>query len=270
MSTLETTPRTGGTTTGAAGRRVVRLARTNATLMMRNRLTLSYAFVMPLLPLALLLLGERGDVDGGSSAIGTTVLMALMFPVYYNLLSMFVSRRDELVLKRLRTGEVRDPELVLSMALPGIVITVLVFLLTVAVAMATGLSFPLNPVMLLVGLLMACAAFTAFALWTASWTRTAEAAQMTSMPVVLLATVGLLKPAFPESMHRWVDLLPGAAVSDLLRISWFGRSAELGSTETFGFWETWAQAAPAIGVLAGWTVLAVWLAWRSMQWEPRS
>ena len=45
--------------------------------------------------------------------------MALLFPGYYNLLSMFVTRRDELVLKRLRTGEVRDLELVTSMALPG-------------------------------------------------------------------------------------------------------------------------------------------------------
>ena len=44
--------------------------------------------------------------------LSTVLLMALMFPVYYNLLSMFVTRRDELVLKRLRTGEVRDLELV--------------------------------------------------------------------------------------------------------------------------------------------------------------
>ena len=90
-----------------------RLARTNATLMMRNRLTLAYAVVVPLLPLGLLFIGERGDVDaGGSTRSAPALLMALMFPVYYNLLSMFVSRRDELVLKRLRTGEVRDRELV--------------------------------------------------------------------------------------------------------------------------------------------------------------
>ena len=75
---------------------------------MRNRLTLFYAVVLPLLPLGLLFLGERGDVDAGVANVSTVLLMALMFPVYYNLLSMFVTRRDELVLKRLRTGEVRD------------------------------------------------------------------------------------------------------------------------------------------------------------------
>jgi ABC-2 type transport system permease protein len=264
MSTLTTGPTRGSMS------RVTRLARTNATLMMRNRLTLGYALVMPLLPLGLLLLGERGDVDAGSGTIATAVLMALLFPVYYNLLSMFVSRRDELVLKRLRTGELRDGELVLSMALPGVVITVLVFLLTVAVASGTGLAFPLNPVLLLVGLLLACATFVAFALWTASWTRTAESAQLTSMPVLFLATVGLFEQAFPASAHRWVDLLPGAAVSDLLRVGWFGRATDLGSTQTYGFWDTWVQAAPALAVLAAWTAIALWLARRSMQWEPRS
>lgn len=261
MSTLDLAP---------AVRRVTRLSRTNATLMVRNRLTLSYAVVMPLLPLGLLFLGERGEVDGGSAIVATGIVMALMFPVYYNLLSMFVSRRDELVLKRLRTGEVRDSELVLSMALPGLAIMLVVSLLTVGVAMANGLPFPVNPLLLAVVVLMATAAFSALALWTASWTRTAEAAQMTSTPVVVLATVGLLRPAFPDTAQTWVSLLPGSAVSDLLRVTWFGRTPELGSAERFDFLATWGQALPPLAVLAGWTVVALWLAARAMQWEPRS
>ncbi len=261
MSTLDLTPAT---------RRVLRLARTNTTLVMRNRLTLSYAVVMPLLPLGLLFLGMRGDVDAASGIVATAVLMGLMFPVYYNLLSMFVSRRDELVLKRLRTGEIRDVELVLSMALPGVAIMVLVSVLLVGVAMVNGLPFPLNPLLLLIAVLMSAVAFSALALWTASWTRTAEAAQMTSMPVVLLGTAGLLRPAVPEAAQEWLALLPGSAVSDLLRVAWFGRPAELGSATRFDFWETWGHSAAALGVLAAWTVLSIWLARRSMQWEPRS
>ncbi len=262
MTTLELSP--------TAARRVTRLARTNTTLLMRNRLTLAYALVVPLLPLGLLFVGDRGDVDAGSITVIATFVMALMFPVYYNLLSMFVSRRDELVLKRLRTGEVRDSEVVVSMALPGVAIMVLLTVPTIVVAMVAGLPFPLNPLLLLLGLLLACAAFAALALWTASWTRTAEAAQMTSLPVVVLATVGLMRAGFPEQAQRWLDLTPGAAVSNLLRVAWFGRPAELGSATRFDFWETWAQAAPALAVLAAWTLFAVWLARRSMQWEPRS
>ncbi len=265
MSTLDLAPEI-----RRATRRVTRLARTNATLVMRNRLTLSYAVVMPLLPLGLLFLGDRGNVDASSGIIATGVLMALMFPVYYNLLSMFVSRRDELVLKRLRTGEIRDVELVLSMALPGFAIMVVVSVLTVGVAMTNGLRFPVNPPLLLVVVLLSAAAFSALALWTASWTRTAEAAQMTSMPVVVLGTAGLLRPVLPEPAQEWMALLPGSAVSDLLRIAWFGRPAELGSSTRFDFWETWSQSATALGVLAAWTVVSIWLARRSMQWEPRS
>ena len=251
-------------------RRITGLARTNALLQVRNRLTLAYAVLTPLLPLGLLFLGDRGDIDGSSSALAASLLMALLFPIYYNLLSMFVTRRDELVLKRLRTGEVRDVELVLSMALPGVVVVLVVTVLTVVTALAIGLPFPLNPVLLLITVLLASAAFTALALWTASWTRTAEAAQMTSAPVLVIASLGLFGPIFPEAAQRWLSLLPGAAVNDLLRLSWFGRTPELGSATRYDFWQTWVESASPLLVLVGWTVAAVWLAWRGMQWEPRS
>jgi len=253
-----------------AARRTHRLTRTNALLMTRNRLTLFYAVAMPVLPLGLLFIGERGDVTAAVATVSTVLLMALMFPVYYNLLSMFVTRRDELVLKRLRTGEARDLEVVTSMALPGIVLTLVVTVIAIPIVMSTGLPFPLNPVLLPVGVLVACVCFGAFALWTAAWTRTAEAAQLTSAPVILLATVGLFGPVFPASVQRWVDLLPGAAVRDLVQVAWFGRSAGLGSTTSIGFTATWAEAAPALGTLLGWAAIAVLLALRSMQWEPRT
>lgn len=35
------------------------------------------------------------------------------------MLAQFVNRRDELVLKRMRTGETRDAELLASIAVPG-------------------------------------------------------------------------------------------------------------------------------------------------------
>ncbi len=250
--------------------RIMGLARTNTTVLMRNRLTLSYAVVVPLLPLALLFFGERGNADAGIVNLSSVLLMAVMFPVYYNVLSMVVSRRDELVLKRLRTGEARDPEILLAMALPGVVITVLVMLLAVPVTLAAGHDLPVNPVLVLVGVLLACATFAALAVWTAAWTRSAEAAQMTSLPVMALAMVGLLRPAFPDSAQTWVGLSPGAAVSDIIRVGWFGRTTDFASTAEVGFAGTWTELAPALAVLLGWVVLSVMLAVRSMRWEPRT
>ncbi len=127
-------------------RRIARLSRWNAVLLSRNRLTLFYAAVLPLAPLLLLLGGERGSETAGANALGTVVLTLVLFPVYYNLLSQFVNRRDELVLKRMRTGETRDGELVVSIALPGFVIALVVGAVTVPVAAALGQQLPVNPV----------------------------------------------------------------------------------------------------------------------------
>jgi len=52
-------------------RRVLRLSRWNVVLLSRNRLALFYAVVLPLLPLALLLTGERGDESVGAGAATT-------------------------------------------------------------------------------------------------------------------------------------------------------------------------------------------------------
>lgn len=250
-------------------RRTLALGRSNWTLMVRNRTTMLYAFALPLFPLVLLFTAQRGggDANAGVAAIGTTLVMALTFPGYYNLLSMFVTRRDELVLKRLRTGEVRDRELLVSMALPGGAIVMAVAVICVPVALAGGLDLPLNPVLLLLGVLLAIVTFAAFALWTAAWTRNAEAAQLTSGPVILLAFLGFTVPAFPEAFHRYLELLPGAAVNELLRVAWFGQ--EQGGA-SLSFLETWGASAQPLLVLLAWTALAVALARRSLRWEPRA
>ena len=249
--------------------RVLGLARFNLTLMLRNRTTLVYGLVMPLLPL-LMLLTTSGSSDSGVSATVTSAwLIALIFPVYYNLLSMFVTRRDELVLKRLRTGEIRDFELIVSMGLPGAAIGILGALLAVPVVALAGGSLPTNPLLLLVGLVAAVGTFAALAIWTASWTRTAEAAQLTSAPVMLLALMGTVVGVVPDSVARWLELTPGAAVADVVSVAWFG--LESGQEEgTLSMGATFAESAPPIAVLLAWTVLAVVVARRSLRWEPRS
>lgn len=247
-------------------RRTLTLTRWNAVLLTRNRLAFFYAVVLPLAPLLLLL---NGDAPGaGAASMITTLTFAALFPVFYNVLAQFVSRRDELVLKRLRSGEARDAEIVTALALPGLVILLVVAALAVPIAIIAGQRAPLNPIVyagtvVLIGLL-----FAAFAFWTAAWTRNAEAAQLTSMPVIVLAVVGQLSVAFPDRVRDFVDLTPGAAMTELVRSGWFG--FERGAVEsTLGFADTWAAAGQPMLVLVVWTGLATWLAVRSMHWEPR-
>ncbi|MDN4172338.1 ABC transporter permease [Nocardioides sp. SOB77] len=252
--------------------RTAGLARANATLVLRNRLTLIYGVVLPLLPLGLLLVGDSGSEGSGgagAAAIVTALMMAALFPVFYNLLSQLVTRRDELVLKRLRTGESTDAEIITSLALPGFAVALATAVVAVPLAIAFGQDAPLNPLLYAVTVVVTLLMFAAFALWTAAWTRNAEAAQITSMPVILLAVLGQVAIGFPDEVRRFTDLTPGAAMTDLVRVSWFGM--ETGSTaQTLDLGGTWAAAGRPMLVLVAWAVLAAYLARRSMRWEPRS
>lgn len=254
-------------------RRTAALARWNVVLLTRNRLALFYAALMPLVPLALLLTGERGSPSVGASAMTTVFLVLALFPVYYNVLSQFVSRRDELVLKRLRTGESRDGELLASVALPGALSALVLSVAVVPIAAAFGQSPPLNPVLYVVLSLVTVAMFTAFAFWTAAWTRSAEAAQLTSLPIILVASAGPLTNTIPdmsEPLRVALSLTPGAAMSDLVRIGWFGLDGPDATETTLTASETWLPAVRPLLVMVGWTGVAVGLARRSMRWEPRT
>lgn len=252
---------------GSALRRVLGMSRANALLLTRNRMTLAYALVFPLLPLALLFASDRGDETAGIPALTNVVMIGVLFPVYYNLLSMTVTRRDELVLKRFRTGEATDGEILTSMALPGAVVMVFLSVLAVVGASAFGQPLPTNAIVLGVGVLAAIACFVGLAFWTAAWTRNAEAAQITSMPVVIVAIAGSLRPIFPESWHPFVDWTPGAAIDGLVRVGWFAQDRDSGSALSFA--ETFTSSGQPIVALVVWAVLAGWLATRAMRWEPR-
>lgn len=250
-------------------RRIAGLTRANATLVARNRLTFVYAVVLPLLPLGLLLVGDDSSATKGANALITALMMAALFPVYANLLSQFVTRRDELVLKRLRTGQSTDADIIVSLALPGLVVALTTSVLAVPVAVALGLNQPLNPLLYALTVVVTLVLFVALACWTAAWTRNAEAAQLTSMPVIVLVALGQVATAFPEYVRLWTDLTPGAAMTDLVRVSWFG--FETGGTDrTLGLHDTWAAAGEPLLVLAAWALLAVWFTRRSIRWEPRS
>jgi len=239
--------------------RIGGMARSNFRLMTRNTVTLLYAFVLPLTPIGLLFMDRDSAGLAQTATLASVLLLALLFPIYYSTLSQVVTRRDELVLKRLRTSEASDLDILVAIALPGIAVAVAVSALALPLGMAAGLDLPANPLLYAVAVLGASVMFSAFAFWTAAWTRNAEAAQLTSAPILLLAMVGLFVEMFPESVARWVELTPGGLITGLVEATW--------STE--GFAGSWADAARLLVALVLWTALALDLARRSMRWEPR-
>ena len=176
-------------------------------------------------------------------------MLALLFPVYYNLLSSMVTRRDELVLKRLRTGETRDSELLLVDGAAGRRGHPRSVRCAVAARRGPRAAVAVEPAALRGHRARCLRGVRALAIWTAAWTRNAEAAQMTSMPIILLAVVGS-QPASPTA---------GAASSTSRREQrWTGSCASPGSdvdgdADASTSSATWAAAGPPLLVLAFWT-----------------
>jgi ABC-2 type transport system permease protein len=97
--------------------RMTSLARAELTLLGRSRGTLVAALFVPLVvPISVRSAIEDMDLEEAGLNVGTVLLPAavgvsLLFAVYGVLVGAFVARREELVLKRLRTGELRDGEI---------------------------------------------------------------------------------------------------------------------------------------------------------------
>jgi ABC-2 type transport system permease protein len=93
------------------------------------------------------------------------------------------------------------------------------------------------------------------------------------MPIIFLASLGPLGASLSglsDTVRELIELTPGAAMSQLVRVGWFGLDGTDATTSTLSFAETWSQVAVPLVVIAAWTVAAVVLAARSMRWEPRS
>jgi ABC-2 type transport system permease protein len=73
-----------------------------------------------------------------------------------------------------------------------------------------------------------------------------------------------------DALRSILERTPGAAMTELVRVGWFGLDGPTADETTLSLAETWSQAGPPLLVIAGWTALAVVLAKRSMQWEPRA
>ncbi|MCW5250156.1 MULTISPECIES: ABC transporter permease [unclassified Streptomyces] len=247
--------------------RMTSLARAELTLFGRSKGTLVAAVFVPLvLPVSVRAAARGMDLEEVGLSVGTVVLPAaigfsLLFAVYSALVGVFVVRREELVLKRLRTGELRDAEIIAGTALPA-VLTGLVqsLLLAVGCAVLLDLSAPSAPHLAVAGLLLGLLLCTALAALTASYTRTGESAQVTPMPLMLVSMIGsgITFPLelLPDRIATFCELLPLTGPVTLLRGGWTGALSA-------------SEALFALATAVAWTALAVFAGARRFRWEPR-
>lgn len=218
---------------------------------------------------------EASRIDAGAMAMEFFLLFALMFIQFYTVLSMVTTRRDEGVLKRLRTGEARDAEILGASSFPGAVLTLVFTVLMAVVLMIVGAPGPVNVLPIIVAVVLGLVVTSGLALVTSGFTRNAEAAQITSMPVMLLmfATMGNFRLLYPDEVNNIVDWTPFALVFDLNQYGWAGNTmldrlsvdgaAPLGAGEVLA--ETW----PMMLILAVWAGVCLWAGAKYVRWDVR-
>ena len=255
--------------------RVAALARAEGVLLRRNRIALLTALALPVVMVYSLnssgALGAGGSGRAGAALLTGLTVFALLLPVYYNLVTSMVARREELVLKRLRTGEATDAEILAGTAAPAITIAwAQVAVAAIAAVAIFGMAAPANIALMLAALVLGTAAFTLLAAVSATVTRTVELAQVTTLPVLLFPLVfsGLLFPLseLREPLRSAAQALPLTPVVELMRLGLTGTAADghhLGLAGSFG-----AAASPVL-VLAAWIAAGAWAARRWFRWEPR-
>jgi ABC-2 type transport system permease protein len=258
---------------GGARRRVLALAAAEIRLLLRNRTAVVNSLLMPLLlvaGVAAITRANGGELDGArivTSAIGVT----LVFLTYSNLVTTFVARREDLVLQRMRTGELTDAEVLLGTAVPTLLVTVVQLVVVGAgVAVLGRWSAPVDVVLPLVAVLGGGVLMVALAAASTSLARTVESAQLSTLPLVLAATTlsGLMIPltGFPEQLAQAARFLPLNPVIELAQLGLVGTTWDGRAVDTAG---AWAAAALPAAVLAGWLVGAALLARLVFRWAPR-
>jgi ABC-2 type transport system permease protein len=258
---------------GSARRRVLALAAAETRLLLRNRTAVMSSVLLPLALVAAvggITVSNGGTVDG-PGLVATAIGVTLTFVTFYNLVTTFVARREELVLQRMRTGELTDAEVLFGTAVPTLLVTaVQVALVAVGVVALGYWSAPVDVVLPLVALLAGGALMVVLAAASTSITRTVEAAQFTTMPLVLTATVlsGLMIPLadFPEQVAGVARFLPLTPVIELSRLGLVGETWDGRAVDAAG---AWAASPLPLAVLAGWLVGGAILARLVFRWAPR-
>jgi ABC-2 type transport system permease protein len=248
-------------------RRLRALARAEFTLLGRNRTAVVTALLVPLaLPFSVRPALSRIDLEAQGLGLGPVMLTAavgfsFLFAVYTSLVSAFVARREELVLKRLRTGELRDWEILTGTSLPAMGLGLAQALVPAAGCAAfLDAGAPKAVHLTVLGVLLGLVLCAALAALTAAVTRAVESAQVTALPLIFVSMIGsgmvLPTEVMPDRLAAVCELLPLSPAVRLVRSGWTG---ELGPFQALG----------SLALALAWTVVAVFAVRRWFRWEPR-
>ena len=230
------------------------IALSEARMLVRNKLVAACAIFFPLALGAFFI--ASGNEGTAISAAITVVLMILM-GVYLTATTTLAARRQNLFLKRLRSGAVSDGAIVAGLVAPIVAVSLVQVAIILTVFAFTGDQSPQSVFIVVLGVIIAQVMFAGLALATAGVTDSPEHAQVTTLPVFLV-TMGAAFWVIFTGLEElaWVKrALPGGGIAELIVSGWSG--AEIDNYLVL--------VLPSLA----WAVAAVLFARAMFRWEPR-
>lgn len=283
-STRKASPAVGqglpGATTRRSGAasRIYHLARAELKVLGRNSVAAFYAVAMaPGMVYLMTILPVWEDIAPAAGSamsvriLGMLAVFGIVMAIYFNLTTAAVARRESYALKRQISGTARPWEVLTALAAPNVAVFGAQMVVVLAV-IGWRMEMPpmTNLLVAILGLALGAVVFALAAYVTSTLTRTAEAAQLTTMPMMLIGFVvsGVLIPmeVLPGAVRTVFELLPVMPVTELVTMGLGGTTlagAELTLTETF------SHSLRPLAVLAAWSVLLAVYVSRKMVFEPR-
>lgn len=234
-----------------------------------NRIKANYLFVVfvPLMILvAMRAVQDQLDIakyglNAGPLMVSTAAGTLLIFTLYSSVTGLYVARREELVLKRLRTGELSDPVILAGGASMYVTIAVVQIIVVTAVLSVMFDAAPQALLAALAGLVTGVALMTAMAAATAALCRTVESVMVATLPAIfilpMISGVYIPREVLPDPLGEALLFAPLSSTVDLIRSGW---TAEL----------TVGAALARVALTVAWTALFAWIAIRKFRWEPRT
>jgi ABC-2 type transport system permease protein len=255
-------------------RQLAALFKMELLLLLRNRVATTMVAILPL-GIAFIRLREYEVGSVGAAAAATRLASLLgIIPVlfiHHHLVTVYATRRQELVLKRLRAGLASERTILAGAASASVALCLVQALLFAGYGvLGLGLPMPANPLTILLALLLIAALMTTFSAVMSTVTRSSEAAMVTTFPTMglFLATPGMLVPlgALPERVEAITWFLPLGPFAELVRDGWLGQDRDgTGLTFLAGL----LDALPGLTVMSGWLVLSLIAVKWLFRWEPR-
>lgn len=226
-------------------------------MLLRNRLVALLAIAIPLALGAVFIINRPAE---GGVAFASTLQIVIMLGmgVYVTATTTLASRRQNLFLKRLRSGALSDGSIIAGLLGPIALIGFVQVAIVVSGLAVSASVWPIHPWLIVIVVLLVDLMFAGFALATAGVTNSPEHAQVTTLPLFFL-TVGVPFWVALTGTEQWGWLkssLPGGAIPALMTTAWEGGDL--------------TRAALLLAPTVAWAAVALVAARLMFRWEPRS